>query len=146
MSTRTGTQTWQQLRDHLAQTGRMQPDGTTRRAQPRLCRRCNAHVIVGLDCDLVALPAQVDPTPLTAAGEVVALAQARRTLRLTPDGGRHTLDYRDSWRITGHPAETCVVLPEHRCGEPLAGALVAPTDERPAAAADPIADPTACPF
>jgi hypothetical protein len=114
--------TWTRLRDHLIATGAMTPAGTTRRAQPRLCRTCNAHVITGLDSNLAALAITADPTPLDQLGELTALTQGRRTVTLEPDGPRRlVLNYRDAGRIRHRPPGGLRydVLPEHACGRPL---------------------------
>ena len=76
--------TWQrypEARDHLERTGRMVA-GATRRARAATCRGCGAKVLDGLDADVCALVATVDPTPLTAIGEVLAVLDGRRTFTL----------------------------------------------------------------
>jgi len=100
----------------------MSPKGTTRRAQPRLCRTCNAHVVTGLDADLAALDILADPTPLDQLGELTALIQGRPTYTLEHDGPRLVLNYRDSGRIRHRPPGGIRydVLPAHACGRPLA--------------------------
>ena len=115
------TRTWTQLRDHLIATGAMTPNGTTRRAQPRLCRTCNAHVITGLDADLTALAAIADPTPLDQLGELTAIATGRPTYTLERDGPRLVLNYRDAGRIAHRPPGGIRydVVPAHVCGRPL---------------------------
>lgn len=95
---------WERLERHLINIGRLSPDGTGRRAQPRRCRTCNAPVIVGLDADWAACRADVDPRPLTALGEALAHLEGRRTYALVVNGARHVLDYRDAGRITHRPA------------------------------------------
>jgi hypothetical protein len=112
---------WQRLRDHLVASGAMHPNGTTRRAQPRRCRTCNAHVITGLDSDLTALAVIADPTPLDAIGEVLAIATARPTYTLEHDGPRLVLNYRDPGRIQHRPpgGARYDVLPDHVCGRQL---------------------------
>lgn len=113
--------TWTRLRDHLIAIGAMTPDGTTRRAQPRLCRTCNAHVLTGLDADLAALSITADPTPLDQLGELTALASGRSTYTLEHDGPRLVLNYRDAGRIRHRPPGGIRydVLPAHACGRPL---------------------------
>jgi hypothetical protein len=112
---------WFLLRDHLVATGAMTPNGTTRRAQPRLCRTCNAHVITGLDADLAAIAVTADPTPLDQLGELTALVTARSTYTLEHDGPRLVLNYRDPGRIRQRPPGGLRydVLPAHACGRPL---------------------------
>lgn len=116
------TATWARLRDHLIATGAMTPNGTTRRAQPRRCRTCNAHVIIGLDANVCALAVLADPTPLDQLGEVLAIATARPTYTLEHDGARLVLNYRDPGRIRHRPAGGGLrydVVPAHVCGRPL---------------------------
>lgn len=112
---------WQRLRDHLVATGAMTPNGTTRRAQPRRCRTCNAHVITGLDADIAALAVIADPTPLDPTGELLALVHGRRTFTLDHDSGRLVLNYRDGGRIRYRPpgGARYDVVPDHACGHPL---------------------------
>jgi hypothetical protein len=113
--------TWTRLRDHLINTGAMTPNGTTRRAQPRLCHTCDAHVITGLDDNIAALAVIADPTPLDQLGELTALTQGRRTFTLETDGPRLVLNYRDAGRIQHRPpcGHRYDVLPSHTCGRPL---------------------------
>lgn len=85
-----------------------------RAAALRLCTKCKAPVIVGLDADHCALTAECDPIPLTPLGEAIALITGRRTYTLTPGPDRKELDYRDEWRIqtpTKNP-----ILAQHKCG------------------------------
>lgn len=79
--------------------------------------RCGAVVLVGLDDDLCALQAVVDPAPLTAAGELAAVLTGRWTYRAdaAPDGRRVQLVRRDRWNMRTPPSQV-PVLAEHRCG------------------------------
>jgi hypothetical protein len=103
------------------------------RAHWRQCRLCGAPCIAGLDAEVMALQAFVDPTPLDARGEALALLSDRRTyvLRLRP---KPRLDRRDADAITGEPAGTpgLTVLPWHHCLTPLAEAAPGLLDRRPA--------------
>lgn len=90
------------------------------RATPKRCPRCRAHILVGLDSDVAALSAAVDPGPLTIRDEATALLAGRRTYRLAAHGRRLVLRYRDRWQITGQPPGTVHVVAEHRCGAVLA--------------------------
>jgi hypothetical protein len=92
-----------------------------RSARSTSCRKCGAPVMVGLDNDSCAMTAVVDTYPLSAAGEVVALLSGRVTYSLTWAAKRYEIDYRDSWRIDGHPpGETAGVdiVVNHECGTP----------------------------
>lgn len=92
------------------------PTGITRRARAGACRRCYGRVLRGLDDDVAAFTATADPWPLTGVGELQALLQGRSTYALY--GKPPSLDIRDPWQIKGRPADTVVVLAEHRCGTP----------------------------
>ena len=91
--------------------------GTTRAASIRLCPKCRAPILTGLDADICALTVRADPTALTPLGEAIALLQGRATYNLADGPGRKELDRRDRWRITAPRKHH--VFPEHRCGQPL---------------------------
>lgn len=97
-----------------------------RNARPLLCPRCHAWTLVGLDADLLAFTARTDPTPLTAAGELVAALTSRTTYDLTQTGGHLQLWLRDPEHLRAHPPGTGPndVLPAHRCRQQLGGHLV----------------------
>lgn len=112
-------ETW--LRDHLIASGAMTESGLTRRAKPRRCNRCNAVVVVGLDADVCAFEVRVDPQPLNAAGELLALLEGRRTLTLHGAASGRMLDPRWPEHIRTAPAGTTPredALREHRCDTP----------------------------
>lgn len=88
----------------------------SRRAKEHTCV-CGATILVGLDADRAAGEARVDPTPVTALGEVMALLDGRTTYRLYA-AGRLELDHRSRWHITGASADHVLVLAEHRCQTP----------------------------
>jgi len=69
------------------------PDGITRRIRARRCTKCAAITLRGLDGDVAALPARVDPEPISADGELAALLTGRRTYTLRTDGDRLQLDH-----------------------------------------------------
>jgi hypothetical protein len=96
-----------------------------RAATLRLCTRCRAPIITGLDADRAAITAYCDPTPLTQFGEAVALLQGRFTYDLTSCNGRKELWHRYSWNIGKF---TDPVLAAHRCGQPM-NAFTAPLPE-----------------
>jgi len=101
-----------------------------RHAQPVRCR-CGQPLLVGLDGDLAALVARVDPEPLTALGEVQALTARRATYALRGQA----LDRRDRWSIPGHPPSHALpVHAEHRCGQPLPADCYLPPLPQPAPA------------
>lgn len=81
-------------------------------------------LLVGLDADLIAGVAIVDPAPLSAQGEMIAQLLGLRTysLRWLPE--RLELNLRSQWAITHSPAPRpdCPgprlaydVVAEHRC-------------------------------
>jgi hypothetical protein len=114
---RTPTPAW--LRQHLIDTGVWSADGITRKAKLRT-HTCGLLVLTGLDADLAAFPATVDPTPLTTTGEMLALLGNRDTYDYRPT--THELDGpRNALRITWAPANTrpgIHVLPAHACNQP----------------------------
>lgn len=121
--------TW--LRDHLIANGTIAESGSSRRAKPRRCPRCNAHIIQGDDAAHGAVEEHADPVPLTTLGEVLALAEGRRTVDLVIETGKPVLHYRDPHHIAGLPAGAGPrrdTLRTHQCGtEPPTGPLVADT-------------------
>lgn len=97
-----------------------------RAATPTTCRACGAIVLRGLDADACAFTALADPRPVTAAGEVAALRDGRRTYDL--DG--RELSARDRWSIPGRPpTPRRPVLAAHRCHSPLPATWLAPAPD-----------------
>lgn len=119
------------LRRHLEASGHLSPDGVTRAARTTHCRRCGAVVMRGLDGDKAAFPATVDPEPLTALGEVLALLAGRGTYELRWVGHRYELDARDQWQIQGRPPAEIHAVAEHACGSGLTAAGYRPDDPTP---------------
>lgn len=85
-------------------------------------------MVRGLDDNRCALYVAVDPAPLTAAGEFLALAAGRPTYELTWRGDRYEIDHRDQWRIRGRPPEAVHAVAAHRCQSVLAAAGYRPVD------------------
>lgn len=85
------------------------------------CHQCRADTLRGLDDMWAAGPIEVDPTPLSAIGEALALLAGRRTVACEHwHGLRFTR--RRHWQITSRPAGTrgLDIYAEHRCGaDPL---------------------------
>jgi hypothetical protein len=105
----------------LRNRGLWNADGVSRKARARLCKKCQAPVMVGLDDERCGIPVTVDPTPLNALGEVQALMTGRATFSLRYVAGRYEIDHRDSFRISGTPAGSdprLEVLAEHECNSP----------------------------
>lgn len=107
------------------------PDGVTRRARATYCRSCGATVIRGLDAETAAASVTVDPNPIGALGEILAIAAGRSTYSLTWRGGRYEIDYRDQFTITGSPPDSLYVVAAHRCGIllPTRGAIQPKPDQ-----------------
>lgn len=138
--------TW--LRDHLIRTGAMTEKGVTRAVRSRHCR-CALVILTGLTDDRAcALEAIVDPRPLTALGEALALLEGRYTVTLRNQAGRFVLDDRNSFAIAGAPAGSRMrqdVHAEHRCGRPLPPTAFGPSTF-PTATAPSLPPNSPCPF
>jgi len=93
-----------------------------RRCREQTCRRCGRPILLGLDNDVTAMTARADPGLLSAAEELLARADGRRSYRLrrNPRSG-DDLWLRDRWQIKGEPANphgglwAVRVVGEHRC-------------------------------
>jgi hypothetical protein len=99
-----------QILAHIeAITGR---EGGRRRPTTRTCPTCRAVILQGLDDDVMAAVARVDPWPTTPLGEIVAHLSGRHAYSMI----RGELHRRD----TAHIGDTrWPVLPGHLCGQPL---------------------------
>lgn len=85
-----------------------------RRAKLTACKRCGAKVLRGLDDDVAALDTTVDAEPVSAAGELAAIADGLRTYELYGDD----LSYRTLyWHVRYASETTRPVHVEHRCPE-----------------------------
>lgn len=111
-------ETW--LQRHLEDRGLWDTDGVGRAARARRCR-CRQYVLAGLDSDRCALPVAVDPDPLSARGEAVALIAGRSTYSLRFLSGRLELDHRGHFEIRGGRTYRVDVLAGHRCDQPSIG-------------------------
>lgn len=109
--------------------GLVDEDGTTRRARTLLCRRCGVPIFTGLDADRCAFTVRVDPGPIDARGELVAVMTGRRTYRLSWRG-QYELDPRTEIEIAAQPPTEVEVLAEHRCGQPIPVARIRPPAPR----------------
>ncbi|GAA4059731.1 hypothetical protein [Actinomadura miaoliensis] len=102
---------------------------TSRGASLRLCQKCHAPILVGLDADRAAITAYCDPTPLTELGEAFALVTGRKTYDLCNGPRRKELHPREAAHIK--KPRIYPVLATHKCGAPLhAFAVPAPQKER----------------
>ena len=127
------------LKTHLENNGQWNADGISRRARPTTCKTCHTQILTGLDADIAAGTAHVDPVPLTSLGELAAHLTELATYHLRTSGQRIVLDRRDQFSIAGNPADTNTrgdILPEHQCGRAWTGPLTQPThfNTTPAAA------------
>lgn len=81
------------------------------------CSTCRRIIWTGLDADVAAFTAHVDPTPLDPLAELVAILDGRRTYTLWPGRGRPgELYHRDPW-FTDRTHGT--VHAEHRCTDTM---------------------------
>lgn len=111
MTIKTPMPAW--LLKQLEDQGRI-VNGITRAARIRTCPTCRHTTITGLDADLAALPAIVDPSPLTSLSEAFAIMAGRITYALVVGrGGRLELDHRTSFHIAGK--RQVDVLATHVC-------------------------------
>jgi hypothetical protein len=107
------------LQRHLEDIGVMAPGGITRAARARWCRRCHGPIMSGLDGDRIAAVVEVDPAPLDAAGELLALMSGASTYDLAWRGGRYEIDPRTRYEIAGWPPGSrpgVDVVRAHICG------------------------------
>lgn len=88
-----------------------------RAATLRLCPRCKAPIIVGLDDNRAARNVTCDPTPITELGEAYALVQGRTTYCFADDNGRKILWHRYEWNIKA--PRRWPVLATHKCRQPM---------------------------
>jgi len=105
------------LKRHLEATGRWNADGISRRLRARRCRDCQTMVLAGLDADQCAFATFVDPAPISALGEALAVLADRHTYDLRRVGPQFELDHRCALNISKRPADgTRDVHASHRCG------------------------------
>lgn len=94
----------------------------------RWCPGCGLVVLVGLDADVAALPAVVDPRLVTLRGEARALARGRTSYQLVGGVDAARLEYRDAFAVAGRPANRVDVLVSHSCDDALAADSFRPAD------------------
>lgn len=87
----------------------------SRHAKPETCPRCQAVVLVGPDDDVAAIVAVVDPQPIPAADEWLALLAGRPTYTLDARGAVAVLNARTHWAIRANNAPALYVT--HECGQ-----------------------------
>lgn len=119
-------------------------DDVGREAELRL-HHCGAGVVVGLDRDVAAVAATVDPDPVSLEVEQAAAAAGRRSYALR--FGRHRrrrvdyliLEVRDSFDVgqTGpDERDRFNIVVDHICGAALPAARPVTARPKPAAAGD----------
>lgn len=123
--------TW--LQPILETRGALNQDGISRAARARHCRRCGRTTLRGLDADRAALAVTVDPTPVNALGEFLALSAGRITYDLEWRAGRYELSPREPAHIRAAPARLRArrqVVVSHSCGSTMpADGLIAMDNE-----------------
>lgn len=83
------------------------------------CLVCQQSILAGLDEDQMAMPALVDPIPLSPLGEALALMDGRHTYKLARHKQGLALWRRTHFNIRAHPAsEETIVVADHKCGGP----------------------------
>lgn len=113
------TGNWSMVQRILGARGLANADGISRTVRAGVCRRCHAPILTGLDSDVAALPARVDPEPVDQAGELLAVLAGRATYALRRAGLRLELDARSSFHMKTPPGNGRFdVLAEHACGTP----------------------------
>lgn len=112
----------QWLAQQLINAGHWDINGIGRNARGRRCRDCGGWVLAGLDGDRCAEAVNVDPTPLSALGEAMALVGGRGTYALRREGPGFRIDRRHRWAIAGEPAgspgQRYDVVAAHACTDP----------------------------
>lgn len=119
------------------------PNPYTHLANPRAdrgiraihCPRCRAPIVTGTDADYCAEVIQADTTPLSAAGEMIALLGGRTTYTIEkPLTGCARLFRRNPPRIARQkpgapdkPWRKYDVLAQHECGKPIPETLTIKT-------------------
>ena len=84
-----------------------------RQATPLACWNCRSDILIGLDADMCALDARVDPWPLTKSGELLAVVSGKKTYELDIRGHLHR---RSRFQLK---TVVRVMVAEHKCEEPL---------------------------
>lgn len=122
----------------LVAAGLMDPNtGATRRARARYCEGCKQPVYRGIDRPYGGMSIDLDPTPISAEGELLAVWTKRRTYQMRWDAKHgHEFDRRDPEQITGYPVGTpgIDVMVQHKCfAEPIGHEVESMLKDRPRA-------------
>lgn len=94
---------------------------TTRRSFETVCQACWAYTLTGLDADALAFTVTVDDTPLTRAGELLAVLAGRSTYSRDIRG---ELSHRDRYALRSPSPDP--VHATHIHDQPLPSAWLAP--------------------
>jgi hypothetical protein len=102
-----------------------QKSGGFRAARWRRCPKCDRITLHGMDADMAAGMATVDPTPLTRQQEIWCAIHGRQTysLRIDPD---RKIEINDRPRYSLGLECRNPVVPEHQCGSEYPGFLDLP--------------------
>lgn len=109
------------MRAYTTRTG-APPHLGTGKARPHRCPTCRRWTLQGLDSNLCALLATVDPNPLTPQTEAAAILTHRPTYTLHGAPGRYELYHRTpttARHLTPAHPDTHIVLAAHTCTGPL---------------------------
>lgn len=104
--------------------------GGFRAARWGRCRTCQQITLTGMDADLTAGIATVDPTPLSPQQEHACMITGRETYTLTNRGNTYTLDdRRGATRYGPRPPNhhRSTIVPAHQCGARFPGFIQKPT-------------------
>ena len=106
-----------------------QKTGGFRAARWGRCPTCNELTLHGMDADLTAGMATVDPTPLSPLQELACFITERETYSLKDRGNSYELNDRRGAYLYGprppnHHNKT--IVPEHQCGARFPGFIPRP--------------------
>lgn len=113
-------------RRSLVKRGLMDDEtGATRNARQSRCQACKRPTIIGIDRDFGGVAVECDANPLSATGELAAIALGRRTFDLRAHGGRWHIDRREFWHIRDVPpgSPRNDVLVKHECDAPMLSSI-----------------------
>lgn len=103
--------------------------GGFRAARWGRCPTCNELTLHGMDADLTAGMATVDPTPLSPQQEHACMITGRETYSLKERGTSYELnDRRGAYRYGARPPDHKgrTIVPAHKCGARFSGFIQRP--------------------
>lgn len=99
--------------------------GGYRHARWQRCNKCDRIVLHGMDADVLAGMATVDPTPINRHQEIWCALHDRRTYSLRIDADRRIeINDRPRWALGLEFRDP--IVPEHQCGSEYPGFLALP--------------------